>query len=364
MSVRREGDRRWRIDVVVRRAGERVRVREAATSRAAALARERELRAQVDDGWRPGVKAPTFAEWSKDFVNVYAVNNNKPSEVETKRSVLRVHLLPAFGEMRLDEIGLVHVERFKADELARGAKPKSINNDLTIVRKSLDVAREWGKLAGAPPKIKWLRFVKPERDFFAFEEAVRLLEGADPEWRAMILIGLRTGLRLGELLALTWDAVDLVAGRLRVRQAAARGIVGTPKNDRHREVPLSDEARAALRGLSSRLQGKLVFPGPGGAMLTRGECRHPLWRACRKAGLRRVGWHILRHTFASHLVMRGVPLRTIQELMGHSTIEMTMRYAHLSPDVRRDAVKLLDEPAPTTAATSCGRALTGTEGEG
>ena len=69
---------------------------------------------------------------------------------------------------------------------------------------------------------------------------------------------------------------------------------------------------------------------------------HPIWRACKRAGLRPISWHVLRHTFASHLVMRGVPLKAVQELMGHATIEMTMRYAHLSPDVRRNAVQLLD----------------------
>ena len=65
-------------------------------------------------------------------------------------------------------------------------------------------------------------------------------------------------------------------------------------------------------------------------------------RACRKAGLRQIGWHVLRHTFASHLVMRGAAMKVVQELLGHATIEMTMRYAHLGPDVPRHAVKLLD----------------------
>ena len=84
-------------------------------------------------------------------------------------------------------------------------------------------------------------------------------------------------------------------------------------------------------------------------MLTENECKHPLWRTCRRAGLRIIGWHSLRHTFASHLVMRGAPLKAVQELLGHADIRMTMRYSHLSPSVRRDAVALLDTSTSSAA---------------
>ncbi|MSP59835.1 MAG: hypothetical protein EXR72_05745, partial [Myxococcales bacterium] len=94
------------------------------------------------------------------------------------------------------------------------------------------------------------------------------------------------------------------------------------------------------------LRGELVFSDDGGKMLKKGYCRWPMWRACKRAGLRRIGWHVLRHTFASHLAMRGVPLKAVQDLLGHATIEMTMRYAHLAPVVHRVAVEQLDRPTP------------------
>jgi len=147
---------------------------------------------------------------------------------------------------------------------------------------------------------------------------------------------------------------DLVAGKLRVRQSIVRGVVDLPKSGKGREVPLSNEALTALK-TQRHLRGELVFCDLDGEALTKGGCKWPLWRASKRIGLRRLGWHVLRHTFASHLVMRGVPLRAIQELLGHATIEMTMRYAHLSPSICRDAVQALDAPAPTIGQPNPGQ---------
>ncbi len=164
-------------------------------------------------------------------------------------------------------------------------------------------------------------------------------------FRPAMLLALRTGLRQGELFGLRWEDVDLVAGRLMVNQAISRGVIGTPKSGRSREVPLSEQAVAALKK-ERHLRGPFVFCDADGHPLRQALIKTPLWRACRRAGLRRVQWHVLRHTFASHLAMRGVPLKAVQELLGHSTMDMTMRYAHLSPSVRRDAVQCLDGAVP------------------
>jgi integrase len=191
--------------------------------------------------------------------------------------------------------------------------------------------------------VEKLRLEPTSFDFLDFAEADRLLAAAlaEPEWWTMVLVALRTGLRRGELMALRWDDVDLVAGRLVVRHSTTRDEEGSPKSGRNREIPLSPETVAALKA-HRHLRAELVFCRHDGRPWRDHHLRPPLRRACKRAGLRVVGWHVLRHSFASHLVMRGVALKAVQELLGHSTIEMTMRYAHLSPDVRREAVALLD----------------------
>jgi integrase len=353
MSVRRRKwvDRQgvsheaWAIDVqVVGKDGRVRRVQRVAPvqNRRAAERLEHEIRAELlaaDEKVAATADAPKLAEFAERFMGTYAATNNKPSEVESKRTILRVHLVPELGELGLDRIGSPEIEAYKAKKLSAQVSRKTINNHLTVLRKMLATAVEWRVLDAIPP-IKWMRPPAPDFDFLTFEEADQLITAAAPEWRTMILVACRTGLRLGELLALRWLDVDLEAGRIVVRRAVARGVVGTPKNGRSREVGLSKQALAALREHPRR--GALVFSAEDGSMLPRGATKWPLWSSAKAAGLRRIGWHVLRHTFASHLVMRGAPLKTVQELMGHSTIEMTMRYAHLSPDARRQAVELLD----------------------
>lgn len=353
MSVRKRKDGRWGYDITKKIAG-RVVLREKkfgfATAKEARAAEEARRAVLVTGGPPASTKRSTFGELSKEVLVLHAAVNNKASELASKRSIFAQHLVPYFGEMLLDEIGLREIASYKAEKLrpadgSAGLKPKTVNNHLTVLGKSLALAVEWSKLRVAP-RVGFLRVAEPVIDFFTFEEAPLLLASADPgAWRTMILLGLRAGLRQGEILALEWPDIDLARGVLHVRRRIWEGDIDTPKGGKGRDVPLSDELRAALRELPSRFAGHLVFPALGGRYLRKNECKWPLWRACKRAGLRRVGWHVLRHTFASHLVMRGVSLRAVQELLGHRDIKMTMRYAHLAPDVTRSAVALLDAPA-------------------
>jgi integrase len=335
----------WMIDINFERPDgsiERIRKVSPIQTRRGADQYERTLRASlIDRTYGARKEVPTLAQFEGEFVNVYARTENKDSEVQAKTRHLKNHIVPFFGHMKLDEIGPEHVARYKAAKLTLEYDPKSINNQLAVLRKLLAVAVDWGRIAHVPA-IKWqMRAPPPTFDFLTFEDAARLVNGASGEWRAMIVVALKTGLRHGELLALRWEDVDLVAGRLVVRQALSGKKIDTPKNHKSREVPLSDEAWVALKA-HRHLRGRLVFCGEEGELMSRYMCKWPLWSACTRAGLRRIGWHALRHTFASHLVMRGAPLKAVQELLGHADMTMTMRYAHLSPDARRDAVRLLD----------------------
>lgn len=284
---------------------------------------------------------PTCREFWKDFYDAYVLTENKVSEHAAKERIWRNHIEPHFGRLRLDEVSAEHIAKFKAVKLKDEYNRKSVTNQLAVLRRMLAVAVEWGRIPHMPGA-KWqLRAPAPPFDFLSFDEAVRLVDAAGGMWRVLILVALRTGLRHGELIALRWQDVDLVAGRLMVRQALSGKIIDTPKNGRSREVPLSDETISALKAYR-HLRGEYMFCEENGHLLTRYACKWPLWAACKRAGLRLIGWHALRHTFASHLVMRGAPLKAVQELLGHADVTMTMRYAHLSADVRRDAVQLLD----------------------
>ena len=161
----------------------------------------------------------------------------------------------------------------------------------------------------------------------------------------MVYLALKTGLRVGELLALKWEDLDLNAGKLIVKRTLWQDLEGSPKGGKRREVPLSVQTVAMVRSYR-HLKEPYVFCDAAGKRLTHSIVKDVVPTTCKKAGLaKRLTMHSLRHTFASHLVMRGRSLVEVQQLLGHSTIQMTMRYAHLAPEVAREAVELLDQPA-------------------
>jgi len=354
---------------------QRVRLQSPLNTRRGAEQYEREVRQALLDGRfrkEEPKETPTLADFVERFLT-YSENNNKPSTVASKQQTLNSHIVPFFGATRLDEIDPADIEAFKAmmrkktsgarakkenatkwaikkryGAQAKPLNPKSINNALTILRKLLGIAQEQGVIEHFP-RIKLLRVDKPPFDFLDFDEAERVLSAADPEGRLVLLTAIKTGLRLGELIGLQWNDLDLVRGKLHVRRTIWRGIEGLPKGGRARTVDMPRSVVDALKA-HRHLKGRYVFCQPKSEPLTPGLLKWPLERALRRGGIARemgrIGWHDLRHTYGSHLAMRGVPLKYIQEQMGHATMDQTLKYAHLSPETKSSAVQVLDLPAP------------------
>ena len=324
---------------------ERVRKLSPVNNKRGAEAYERELREQLVGAERKALecreptKVPTIEEFAEEFLSNYVKTNNKVGELFTKRGLINNHIIPAFGQRRLHDVKVRDVEAFKAAKLLGGFQPKSINNQLGVLRKMLRTAVDW-ELISVVPVIKPLRTKHPSFKFLTFDEVRLLLNAVEDEWRAMLVFALNTGLRLGELIALKWDHVNLQTKRLLVQENDWRGITGTPKGHRTRDIPLNKRVMEIL--LVHPKRGPLIFCQKDGTRLTYWNCHGPLARACEAAGVTKVQWHALRHTFASHLTIKGVPLKAVQELLGHASLEMTMRYAHLTPQARQSAVEVLE----------------------
>ncbi|MDO8668227.1 MAG: site-specific integrase [bacterium] len=281
----------------------------------------------------------TFEKFSQEWFEVYVKNNNKHSEVISKESILRVHLLPFFGKMRLSKIQSLKIEEYKRQKIQSGLSNKTTNNHLAVLNKSLGTAKEWQFIKDYP-RIKLLKLKPLSHDYLSESECEILLNGATGIIKEMILLALRTGLRFGEIIALGWKDVDLERKMLSVSKSISKGLMGSTKSNRSRYIPLSQELYEMLSRRSQK--SGFIFVNQDGTPKKQIPCCKALYRACRQSKLREIGWHTLRHTFASHLAQKGISLKAIQELLGHSNIQTTMRYAHLSPTELRSAIDCLE----------------------
>lgn len=335
----------WWVDF--RHDGRRIRKRSPENSRAGAAHYEAMLRQRLARGEplvspkSTAAQIPRYEPFAWQWYSTYVLTHNRPSEQKAKRVTLGAHLIPRFGRVPIDRITLLAIEEYKAAKLKAGLSPKSVNNHLTVLHRSLQSAHEW--FGTALPTIKRLK-VPPQRfDFLSEQESQQLLTSIrDPFWGTMVLLALHTGLRHGELLGLQWPDVDLAWGVLTVRRCVVRGSIGPPKNNRERLVPLTPRVCQILERLHR--DNVFVFGRSGGRPLHHDTPRITLKRFCNAAKLRPIGWHTLRHTFASQLVAKGATMKEVQELLGHSDIQTTMRYTHLAPSALREAVMRL-EPA-------------------
>ncbi|HLO76647.1 MAG TPA: site-specific integrase [Magnetospirillum sp.] len=257
------------------------------------------------------------------------------------------------------------IAEYKDRLLSSKLAPATVNRYLAAIKAILNRAKaEWGTLA-VVPTIKLLPLDNMRYRWLTEDEEAKLLPVCAPHLRDLVTFLIDTGARLREATRLTWNEVDLD----RKPRSAVRFM--DTKSGKPRGIPLTTRTEDMLRRLKAECpEGEsrvfLYRPvGRGGLGKDDTKCGKALpfdnpfgtWDTARKrVGLEDLNLHDLRHTFASRLVMRGVPLLTVSKLLGHSNITMTMRYAHLAPDAYDAAIDLLEggkpraEPVPPTAA--------------
>ena len=300
-------------------------------------------------------EVPTLEVFAPTFMEGHArANRQKPSGIAAKETILHRHLIPMLGRRRLDAITTESVQRLK--HALRLKSPKTVNNVLTVLGVLLKKAVEWDVIDRMPGTIRLLPIPKTSASFHDFDDYERLVATARrSDWQTylIVLLGGEAGLRCGEMLALERADVDLAKRQLCIQRSAWEGHITVPKGGRLRYVPLTVRLGAALRE-HRHLSSPRVLCRQDGSPLTRRMVQRGIARVARRAGLSNLGVHILRHTFCSHLAMRGAPARAIQELAGHQDLTTTQRYMHLNPAAIEGAIRLLDAPS---ARTACGNML-------
>ncbi|RPI14974.1 MAG: site-specific integrase [Ignavibacteriae bacterium] len=341
MAIRKRGNSYW-IDFMFNRT--RHRKRSPDNSHKGAKAYELLIRNRLARGeplTEPkSIERQTFKDLALQWLNIYVKTNNKPSEYKIRQYILSSTLIPYFKNKYIDEISLYNIERFKAFLLQeKKLSAKSVNNYIGILRCCLKFAVEMDIIDNLP-KIKTLKVPPQKYDFLTPQEIETLLAYAQGMWHDMILLAVRTGLRFGELIGLKWEDINFREATLLVTRNIVRGIEGSPKNNKTRIIPLSDKVLDMLKKRNKI--SPYIFHDGNSKPLVYNTCLKRLQKISKKAGLRSIGWHTLRHSFASHLAEQKNSIIAIKELLGHTDVKTTMRYAHVNLPSLQQAIASLE----------------------
>lgn len=290
--------------------------------------------------------AATFADAAAEWLRHGEVERGlKRSTIGDYASALKSHLLPAFGEQRLDQVTAARIEHWRAAFIAERRQPRTAAKLLAILHGVFERARKVYGLTANPVAAveKHAPRYSGDYDWYSREEVEALVRAAASEQDAAIFAAAAmSGLRRGELLALRWRDVDFAGFALRVSGNLSHGEVVTPKSGKVRAVPMVRDVaeRLARLGQRERFGGEddPVFIGEAGGHLDASALRRRYAAAVKRSGLRALPFHSLRHHFGSIAVNRA-SLVQVQAWMGHADVRTTMRYLHHKS--RADEAELL-----------------------
>jgi len=311
-------------------------------------------------------EAPKFENYAKAWVNGYIKSMRRKSTFERYQEVLQNHILPVFKNKSLDKITRGDVRDFLVDKIGQGYARASVCMFRDILSGVFNYAVDEevirvNPVSGITKRLELNRSRKPDIDPLTREELFLFLETCKAhysEYYPFFLMGARTGMRLGELLAIQWGDIDFNSRFIWVRRSYRRGQFSPTKNSKDRKVDMSDQLAATLKELLRQRKKEtlqkglgevqeLVFHRDSGLPYEQNYIRRVFKRILKRAGLRDIKLHGLRHTFASLLLTQGESPVYVKEQLGHSSIQITVDiYGHLIPGANKAAVNKLDD-APT-----------------
>ncbi len=278
-------------------------------------------------------KTRTFEELMERYLTEHAAKKSEPRHYRGYFNSLKA----CFGGRTLAEITPKLIVEYKARRYAEGLKPASINRELASLKKAFNLAvREWEWCRENPVSKVSMEQEHNQRDrWLSAEDEPRLLQGCAPWLHDLVTFALHTGMRMGEILELTWRGVDFNRRTVMVVRS---------KNGERRTIPINETVLSVLRKKSKvrTLSTELVFCSQVFTSMEAGHLRRSFRVALGKARIDDFHFHDLRHTFATRLVQAGVDLYKVQRLLGHKSPIMTQRYAHHYPESLRGGVEILD----------------------
>jgi len=261
--------------------------------------------------------------------------------------IVRLHIKPTLGGTKLDKLNALQIQSFYRERLDAGLSPRRVQYVHVTIRKALKDAVKWRLIpynvadAVTPP-----RPTKPEITPLSAEQVkILVAESRGDRLEALYIVAVTTGMRIGEIFGLKWSDVNLEAGILRVRRTvAADGTVNPPKtSSSRRTVRLSNLAIHALR--RHPRTAEWVFASAAGTPIGICNFHKNSWRPLlKRAGLPHARVHDLRHTAATPMLSRGVPVKVVSEMLGHADVSTTLStYVHVLPDIQGGAASAMDD---------------------
>jgi len=306
---------------------------------------------QINAGTYQEFEKILFEEYSAKWLSDYAKVSVKRSTFISYEDIVRLHLNPRFGKQYLHRISAADVQKFVSEKITNEElSPKTVINILIPLKEMFKHAVVWGLIKRDPTiYVKRPRVETEEMDFLNPEEIRLFLDNVGSEYYALFLTAVMTGMRRGELLALQWGDIDWNSNQISVRRSIFRGEFINPKSKNSiRRIVISPVLRQELeqyRLLTRKSDRELVFSNGNGLPLDPDNLvKRGFYPALDRAGLRRIRFHDLRHTYASLLISQGENIKFIQSQLGHASAKTTLdRYGHLMPNLENDAARRLDK---------------------